>query len=477
VTTIRPFLGLSLLLVLVLSAAAPVLAGDTRSFLGHWEGAIVLPSGKMGIKVDLARDGEILSGTIDIPDNGAVGIPLDGFGVVGSAITFTIKGVPGDPTFHGKLVDGSINGEFSQYGGSFPFNLGREEIGPPQRPQEPQPPFPYDEEEVVYANCDIVLAGTLTLPPGNGKSPAALLITGSGAQDRDQALFGHKTFMVIADHLTRAGIAVLRVDDRGIGGSTGSITQSTTADFAEDVLAGIAFLMDHDRIDADQIGLIGHSEGGLVAPLVASQSDDVAFVVMLAGPGVPGREVLIFQLELIARSEGIAPETIDRQLGLQRKLLDLLASDGSDAEIEAPFREIVAEQIELSIELSGGGEDTPREAMIDMAVKKTLNPWYRYFVTYDPRPALTRVSVPVLALNGSLDLQVNAEQNLPEIEKALASGANEDYTIEIRVGLNHLFQTTTTGSLSEYAQIEETFEPETLALITAWILERVSAAR
>jgi len=445
---------------------------ELEPFLGHWEGKLVLPTAELDIKADLAVKGGSLTGTLDIPAQGAKGLPLVDFKVDGANIEFKLQGPQGDPTFDGTLADGDITGKFLQGGGTFSFELGREAIPPPNRPQDPKPPFPYDQEEVSYKNGDITLAGTLTLPKGSTKAPVALMITGSGPQDRDEALLGHRPFLVIADHLTRAGIAVLRVDDRGVGGSTGNIAQSTSADFATDVIAGVKFLKNHDRIDPDKIGVIGHSEGGIVGPLAASQSKDIAFVIMLAGTGVPGSEILPLQLELIAKAEGVPQETIDKQLAFQTEILDLLASDKSTEEIEAPFREVVAKQVDMAIELAGEDTEIPREQTIEQAVKQTLNPWFRFFVSYDPKPALEKVRVPVLVLNGELDTQVDADQNLPGIEKALKKGGNRDYTIKRLPGLNHLFQNATTGAFSEYAKIEETFDPETLKLITDWILKR-----
>lgn len=464
----RSRVPLTVCLVLLLGVAAQAPAQSVEPFVGHWEGSISIPTGELVIKVDLTQQGDDLAGTIDIPLQGAAGLSLDNFHVEGDDITFVIKGVPGDPTFDGKLANGGISGDFAQGGASFPFTLGREEVAPPKRPQDPTPPYPYDEREVTYTNGDITLAGTLTIPAGDGKRPAALMITGSGAQDRNEALLGHRPFLVIADHLTRAGVAVLRVDDRGVGGSTGSVSVSTTAEFAGDVLAGVRFLAAQQRIDPDRIGLIGHSEGGIVGPLAASKSSDISFVVILAGTGVPGREVLPRQLERMAKADGVPQEKINEQLELQHKLLTLLASDKSNDEIEAPFREIVAAQIEMA----GGAPEAQREQVIEQAVAQTLTPWFRFFVTYDPRPALEQVSVPVLALNGSLDTQVDAEQNLREIEKALKKGGNTDITVKVLPGLNHLFQHATTGTLAEYAAIDETFDPEILELISEWILER-----
>src|SRR3954447_3541765 len=289
---------------------------------GHWEGAIKTPGPGLAILIDFKRDGGNLSGTIDIPQQGAKAMKLDAIAVEGAHVTFAIRGVPGKPRFDGQLHDMKIAGTFSQGIMSVPFELGRERVAPLVRPQEPKPPFPYKQEEVSFQHDGITFGGTLTIPPGKGPFPAALMITGSGQQDRDEALMGHKPFMVIADRLTRAGVAVLRVDDRGIGKSTGNIADATTEDFAKDVEAGVNFLKGRSDIAHDKIGLIGHSEGAVIAPLVASRSKDVAFVIMLAGTGVPGDEVLMKQNERILRAGGASEQTIKDQVAALRAVMD-----------------------------------------------------------------------------------------------------------------------------------------------------------
>ena len=278
---------------------------------GHWEGHIEIPGQPIAVKVDLAIDESDWRGTIDIPAQGAKGLPLSGIRVAeadaGMRVTFSIREGPGNPTFDGQLQDGVINGTFSQGGATFGFRLSREVVPSPVRPQEPKPPFPYQIEEVAFQNGDINLAGTLTLPPGNGPFPTVLLISGSGLQDRDETVFEHKPFWVLADHLSRAGIAVLRVDDPGAGKSTPHPEPPTTADFATDVEAGVAVLKQDDRIGS--VGLIGHSEGGAVAAIVASRQTDIDFVVLLAGPGVLGAELLRKQNERILDAMGVASVT------------------------------------------------------------------------------------------------------------------------------------------------------------------------
>ena len=281
------------------------------------------------MKVDLTINDSDWIGTIDIPTQGAKGLSLSDIHVeendAGVHVKFSIRGVPGNPTFEGQLQDGTISGTFTQGGATFGFQLSRESVKGPARPQEPKPPFPYKIEEVAFQNGAVNLAGTLTLPQGDDPFPAVLLISGSGLQDRDETLVGHKPFWVLADHLSRAGIAVLRVDDPGIGQSTPHPKPPTTADFATDVEAGVEFLKQDDRMG--RIGLIGHSEGGLIAAIVASRSNDVGFVVLMAGPGVPGAELLRKQNERIFDAAGIAGERKQSLLMLLDRLFTILTSE------------------------------------------------------------------------------------------------------------------------------------------------------
>ncbi|MCY3926921.1 MAG: alpha/beta fold hydrolase [Acidobacteria bacterium] len=454
-----------------------LLAAQTDVASGHWDGSIEAPTGPLVVMVDLAETDGTWSGTIDIPAQGAADLPLADVSVDvdSGAVRFTITGVPGEPTFQGTLAGGEITGEFSQGPARLPFKLGREavEVEAPARPQEPRPPFPYDTEDVEYRNGNVKIAGTVTLPPGEGQVPAALLISGSGALNRDLELAGHKPFLVLADHLTRLGIAVLRVDDRGVGGSTGSTWQSTSRDKAADVLAGVRFLRDHDRIDPERVGLIGISEGGLVAPLALNRVEPgtIAYAVLLAGPGVPGAELLRQQLRRIAAADGAPAEMIEELAALQDKGLEIIASDMPHAEAEAALRQVAQEQLAASPETAQlSGEDL--EAAVSAAVESNLSPWFRFFIRYDPRPALGGLAVPTLALFGGKDTQVDADQNQSAMEAAFAGSGNRDITVRRFPEMNHLFQTAGTGSPNEYAQIEETMAPEVLDLIGSWIAER-----
>jgi len=463
------------------SAAAPAKTPSSATsmapgseFLGHWEGNVETPMTKLSIKVDLARQDTTWTGTMDSPQQGVNGIPLADIYIHGNEAQFAIKDVPGNPLFKGKLEAGKITGTLAQNGMEVPFTLSREKLAEPNRPQEPKPPFPYKEETVTYTNGDIKLEGTLTIPEGKGPFAAALLITGSGAQNRNEEILGHKPFLVLADYLTRGGIAVLRVDDRGIGGSTGRSSRPTSADFAQDVRKGVEFLHSRPEIDPKKIGLIGHSEGGFIAPMVAADSKDVAFIVMMAGTGVPGDEIIERQTELISQANGMKGDSLANALRDQREMLDLAKSNVDSVAIRDIMWKKAAAQM-------AGGQDveklTPEQKaqldpLVDRQLAQLISPWFRYFLATDPRPFLRKVRVPVLALNGALDMQVDPDQNLPEIKKALGEAGNKDVTVQKLAGLNHLFQKATTGSPNEYATIEETLNPVALQIIRDWIQAR-----
>lgn len=370
-----------------------------------------------------------------------------------------------------------IEGHWLQAGNKLPLAFERIDIletrtvKPPPRPQNPEKPYPYREEAVTFENKSdgVTLSGTLTLPEKTGKHPVAILISGSGGQDRDESLLDHKPFLVLSDHLTRAGFAVLRFDDRGIGKSTGDHAAADSRDFARDVSAGVDFLMTHAEIDPHKIGLIGHSEGGLIAPIVATSRTDVAFVVMLAGPGVNGREIVLNQSAAISAAENASPKEIEVNNELLVATFDLIAAEQTDDEIKATLRSRYDEfRAKLPPDKQAEASDTVLESML----APMLSPWFRFFLTYEPRPALTRVKCPVLALNGELDLQVDPKLNLPPIESGLKEGGNPDYEVRELPQLNHLFQSAKTGSPTEYRAIEETMSPTALNAISEWLTKR-----
>jgi hypothetical protein len=331
----------------------------------------------------------------------------------------------------------------------------------PRRPQNPVKPYPYREEEVTYANKagGNTLAATLTVPPGKGPFPAVLLIVGSGPHDRDESLMGHKPFLVLADYLTRKGIVVLRADKRGVGKSTGDNETATTADYATDAEAGVAYLKTRSEVDPHKIGLVGHSEGGVIAPMAAVADPDVAFIVMMAGSGVEGDQILVEQGRLIAEAGGMSKEKAEENAVKQREVLALVETEKDSAILDKELREKLA-------------ADGLPEAQIGATIKIATAPWFRYFLTYDPAVTLRKVTCPVLVINGSLDLQVPPAQNLPAIRKALQDGGNKHFEVDELPGLNHLFQTAKTGAPSEYGEIEETMSPVALDKMGGWILKQ-----
>ncbi|MCS6919604.1 MAG: alpha/beta fold hydrolase, partial [Fimbriimonadales bacterium] len=365
-----------------------------------------------------------------------------------------------------------LEGVWKQSGGEFKLTLTRGEPPKPKRPQEPKPPFPYKTEEVRVPNrkAKIELAGTLTLPEGKPPFPAIVFFTGSGAQNRDEEIFGHKPFLVLADYLTRAGYATLRMDDRGVGGSGGDLSRATTLDFAEDALAAVSYLKTRKEIDRKRIGILGHSEGALVGAIAAAKAPrEVAFLIMLAGTGVPGEQILYRQAELISRKSNIAEPLIERNRALQQRVFAILKREKDDEKARQAI-------YEAFIQALGAGASQLPEAQknaLQAQVKSYVNPWFRTFIQLDPATYLRKVRCPVLALNGELDLQVDPDQNLPAIERALREGGNKRVTIRRMAGLNHMFQKARTGLITEYAEIEETFNPDALEAIRKWLDETV----
>ncbi len=460
-----------------LAAGGSLLAQEAP--LGTWKGTLEVASLEIVFHIE-ADDGGALSGTMDA--QGATGIALAGVSYEGGVLEFEVPGIPGAASYEGTWSENqsAFNGTWHQSGQAFPLNLQRPEDHTPTAPsrlQEPKPPFPYESEEVRFSNAEagVELAGTLTLPRGQGPFPAVVTISGSGPQDRDEALLGHRPFAVLADYLTRRGIAVLRFDDRGVGESTGDFATATSLDFAGDVRAGLAYLRERPEIAPERTGLIGHSEGGLIAPMVAAESHDVAFIVLMAGPGVTGAEILYEQSTLIIRASGGSERAAEGNVEVQKKLFAIVREE-SDPEVAASrmMEALEAAVADLTSEerAAQGITDETKEQVLNVQIKQVNSPWFRFFLDADPAEALRRVKVPVLALNGELDLQVPPYQNLPAIRAALEEAGNDDYTIRELPGLNHLFQTATTGSPQEYAGIEETIAPVALELMASWILER-----
>jgi len=468
-----------LLLVVLLFFALSVTYGD-QSVEGVWLGTLKFAGTELRVvfKILKSPDGN-LTATLDSPDQGAKDIPVEEVVFQNGHLRLNAKSING--VFEGDMKEdnSTIEGQWSQGGVTIPLTLQRtDKVPEAPRPQEPKPPYPYDEKEVVYENkkAGVKLAGTLTLPRSEGPFPAILLITGSGPQDRDETVFGHRPFLVLADYLTRRGIAVLRVDDRGIGKSTDSFAKATSEDFAGDMLAGVEYLKNLKEINPKQIGLLGHSEGGLIAPMVAAKTPDVSFIVMMAGTGLTGEQILYLQSALIQKASGTSDEAIDRDRKLREQMFAVVREEQDSVAAERRLRKIATDALANMSEKEKEEMGYSPE-MLDMSIKQLLSPWLRFFLIYDPKPALMKVKCPVLAINGEKDLQVPPKENLHAIEEALKAGGNKDYTVKELPGLNHLFQTAATGSPTEYSKIEETISPTTLTIIGDWIAEHTKGKK
>jgi pimeloyl-ACP methyl ester carboxylesterase len=447
-----------------------------QGFEGVWWGTLTAGAQRLRLVFRLQRDADgQLRGTIDSLDQGAIGISISEITVEGNTIRIRSDAVQGE--FVGTLSDDGkqIAGVWKQGGQESPLMLTRGEPPTPKRPQEPRPPFPYRTEEVRIPHLKerFELAGTLTLPEGKPPFPAIVFFTGSGAQNRDQEVFGHKPFLVLADHLTRAGYATLRMDDRGVGGSGGEMRKATTLDFADDALSGVRYLRKRKEIDRKRIGLLGHSEGALVCAIAAAKAPrEVAFLIMLAGTGVPGEQILYRQAELMSRKVGLAEPLIERNRALQQRVFEILKRERDDAKAQEAIYEAMLQTLGAGKELPENQKATLRAQAADYTA-----PWFRTFITLDPAPYLRKVRCPVLALNGELDLQVDPEQNLSAIERALREGGNKRITIRRLPNLNHLFQKARTGLITEYTEIEETFNPNALEAIRKWLDETVRGTK
>ncbi len=464
---------------LTLAICSMVLVGcgncssKVSSIVGDWSGVLDVGIEKLTLALHIQQNPDgALSATVDTLGKKINGSLIDLVTFDKGSLRFEIKEAL--TKFEGSLIknESEISGQWTQAGQSFllVFERGIISVEAPNRPQEPKLPLPYTAEHVSYSNPEtgVTLSGTLTLPASKGPFPVVLLIAGSGRIDRDETVFGHKPFLVLADYLTRQGIAVLRFDKRGCGKSTGNYDQATTQDFSDDVLAGIAYIKSRKEVNSNQIGLVGHSEGGIIAPMVAAKSTDVAFIVLMAGTGVNGEKILYEQSALVQRAVGGTEDSINQCRKFQEQMFTLVKKE-SDPQIAAEQLQEIAKNYMAT--LPETQEKVTLEYLKSLAARVNTK-WFRYYLAYDPIIALKQVRVPVLALNGELDLQVSSQQNLPVITKVLEESGIKDFTTIELPKLNHFFQTCETGSIAEYAKIEETISPSVLNLITEWVLER-----
>lgn len=448
-------------------APAPVIEGLD----GRWTGLLDRngTSLRLALNVQTTEAGTVA--TLDSPDMGATGLPVAELSRDQDAIRFMVP--VASVTYRGRVHEkgNEICGDWVRPGQPDAnvclyrqSGIG-DEAETRNRPQEPGEDVPYERREVRFINHQsggTELAGTLTIPEGSGPFPAAVLITGSGPQDRDETFMGHKPFLVLADHLTRSGIAVLRHDDRGFGDSGGDHWAATTADFATDAIAAVDWLARQSEIRGDAIGLIGHSEGGLVAPIAARNNPAVAWVVLLAAPGTNMIELVASQVEAMALTQGASRAELDRVMPINRRIWEIVADADDLDQARARLDALLTPDV-----LHALGMSPDRKPVI---IESSLRPWHRYLLRFDPAPYLRDLDVPVLALNGSLDVQVPAADNLAAIRALLVD--HPDATVVELPGLNHLFQTAKTGAIGEYRDLVETFAPVALEAISIWVLAR-----
>ncbi len=418
---------------------------------GVWKGELSMMGSVLDIYYTIEYENGNYFAFIDVPKQGLRHFPMDSVyfdGLNLKLVNNTLKA-----SYTGFFTMNTFVGNFIQNGMDIPVSLIRGEIPVVKRPQTPIPPFPYKEEEVHFGH----LAGTLTLPTGNGPFPAVVMISGSGLQNRDEEVMSHKPFMVIADYLTKNGIAVLRYDDRSVGESKGSAVGATSLDFAEDAKLALNYLK--SRKEIGEVGLCGHSEGGMIAFIIASNSPEVSFVVSMAGTALPGSEILISQQKAIAKASNIPEEYIQEGININKRLYEIVNNHNNNDDLLKDTLILYLKSIK-----------SIKEDNINEIVKELTNPWMYYFITHNPYNDIIKIKVPILAINGTMDTQVVSTLNLPAILKAASHGGNKNITIKYLNGLNHLFQKCTTGSPNEYAQIEETISEEALEMIKDWIL-------
>lgn len=445
-----------------------------QDITGKWHGKLKLPMASLTIVFHISRteQGDYLT-LLDSPDQNAFGTKTASTTFVDSVLTIQIPVI--NASYRGQLsTEKSITGVFTQ-GAILPLNLEKGEPSKPKRPQEPQPPFPYKSEEVSVMNKadGITLAGTLTLPSKGHKFPAVVLVTGSGAQNRDEEFSGHKPFFVIADYLTRNGIAVLRCDDRGTALSQGNYAAATNEEFVRDTEAALEYLRSRKDINVRKIGIIGHSCGGTIAFCTGAKDGDVSFIVSLAGAALRGDSVMLKQAELTFKSKGMTDVAWQPLKPILRQRYSILRQ--ADKSVSDIRQELYADVTRT----------VPPESLKDLNIMQRVtaeinsmtSPWYLHFMRFDPTEDLRKVKCPVLALNGEKDIQVDATMNLTAIRERIAENGNKNVTVKTYPQLNHFFQTCRQCTLEEYGELEETIHPEVLKDLTEWILNLIGNSR
>ena len=456
----------------------------SQDVLHKWSGVLNAGGQKIELRLNLIQNADkTYSSNWDIPAQKVKGLASSKTELLNNQLSVEIKMIGASYSGSLNMSGDKVDGAWSQSGMSFPLNMETVKEGQEEKifikPQTPKPPFAYNVKDFVYEGNETKLSygATLTYPKEDKKFPLIILITGSGRQDRDETIFDHKPFAVIADYLTKKGYAVLRVDDRGAGKSTGDFSNSTTADFAQDVEEHIRYAKNLPMIDTTQIGLLGHSEGGLIAPMVAVRNKSVSFVILLAGPGVEIGELMAMQNEMVLKSAGISQEAINTYIPLYKNLMKTIVSINSIQDANAKAIEIVKNWYSNTDKnLVKATTNISSESDINKfatTMSETLSTkWWKYFASYNPQIALQKLKCPVLAINGSSDIQVPADANLKAIELGLKKAGNKKGTTMKFDNLNHLFQKCTKCTVQEYGELENTIEPEVLEYIYNWLTKK-----
>ncbi len=452
-----------------------------KRFIGTWQGTLDLGV-QLRIVFHVSYDGNTYQSTIDSPDQSVFGVKCEETTISGTQMTIEMKSLVA--SFNGTLYDDStIKGNFKQQV-EIPLELRKtdklKELNKDiSRPQTPKPPFPYKSENVYYNNTDqsIRYGATITIPEGKGPFPAMILITGSGAQDRDETIFNHKLFAVVADQLTRNGYVILRVDDRGIKETTGNFATATSADFADDVNNGLNYLLTRPEVDKKKLGMLGHSEGGMIAPMVATQRNDINFIILLAGPGVNIIDLMAAQSAAVAKSAGLSDAAVNQIAWLYKKSVPAILNTSDTAIAHANVKKIneawaSGQPDSILSELDFSTPEDRDRHVVEM-IQGFNSPWFKYFIAFDPAKYLEKLKCKVLALNGNKDIQVISSQNLPGIEASLKKAGNKQFEIVEMPGLNHLFQECSSCTVEEYAKLEQTVSPKLLEVITQWLNKNV----
>lgn len=440
------------------------IAAQAQDIVGDWNGTLQVGTTQLRLVLHVSKTPSGFSATMDSPDQGAFGIPVTTTTFENGKLKLEVATLHVE--YNGVLADNKITGNFKQAGQEFPLDLVRATKKALLRPQEPAKPYPYLTEDITFKNSKdgISLAGTLTMPKSGAKFPAVILVSGSGPQNRDEEIFNHKPFLVLADHLTRNGIAVLRFDDRGVARSEGNFKTATIDDFMTDVKSAVDYLKSRKEIDASKVGLVGHSEGGIIAPSLAATSADLSFIVLLAAPGIPGNELLLLQKERIESQMGVPPAAVQANQKLLRGAYEIiLATEADDPELQRKLTTYFQ---------TGTGGQVP-ESQLNKIIDQISSPWMVGLLKYRPASVFQKVKCPVLAINGEKDLQVPAPENLGGIQSALTQAGNKKVTVKSFPNLNHLLQECKTGAIGEYAEIEQTISPLVLDEITRWLSSQV----